>query len=177
MDIWLDGKAVKLHSTQSKQLRSPLSEWQVGWLTYWLAGLLTGSLLDWLADYSPSSPTMHLCVKGPLSTRPNLIWRTLHMWNSSAAPHTSSYYTQYVCVWCTSVCVRQEKKRRCREGVREEDVCSERSEAKQSAQGLVHLIQTTAFTTSSFSRRSHAVISCSRAVPSTQQTWQPSLIA
>lgn len=72
------------------------------WLAAWLINLVTCWFADWLdfglTDCSACTPIIHLCVKDPLSKRPNLIWRTLHMWNSSTATHTSLHYTTGVCM-------------------------------------------------------------------------------
>lgn len=122
--------ARKLSKSRSFSAVKPKSS--LSWMAGWLINLLAGWFVDWLAfwadslaDCSSSSPTMHLCVKGPLSTRPNLIWRTLHMWNSSAAPHTPTYYTVWLPV---CVCVR---KRRDTEVELERKMFAEK-EAKQS---------------------------------------------
>lgn len=81
------------------------------WLAAWLINLVTCWFADWLdfglTDCSACTPIIHLCVKDPLSKRPNLIWRTLHMWNSSTATHTSLHYTTGVCSGvCVCACVR-----------------------------------------------------------------------
>lgn len=68
------------------------------------------------------------------------------MWNSSAAPHTSSHYTARLCVKRRRQDTERELKRKTST---EKEV-----EEKRSAKALLHLTQTLTFTTSSFSHRS-----------------------